>query len=392
MNKLTKLAACNSIRLKDIRSIAPPAYSKKDMLIINMSHRTLRLYFSYNQTITGKLKKIPTCSWNPVRKCWEVPFSEKNLAEIKRIASLNELRCIIHEENKPKLQPRKSKKENLHYRNCPQGYVDKLKELRYSKNTIKVYTDLFGEFINYYEEVEISNISESMIVDFLRYLVNERNVSTSYQNQSINAIKFYYEKVLRGPRKVYRIDRPRKEKILPEVLSCEEVASILKSIKNLKHKAIIMTIYSAGLRISELTNLKMKDIDSKRMQIRVEQGKGNKDRYTLLGNKTLETLRLYVKEYKPGEWLFEGASGGQYSTRSVQNILKNALTKVGISKNISVHSLRHSFATHLLESGTDLRYIQELLGHASSKTTEIYTHITTKGFDQIKNPLDNLDI
>ncbi len=357
-----------------------------------MSHRTLCLYFSYNQTISEKLKKIPTCSWNPARKCWEVPFSEKYLAEIKRIASQHELQFTYHEENKPKIQPRKSKKENQHYRNCPQGYVDKLKELRYSKNTIKVYTDLFGEFINYYEDVEISKITESMIVDFLRYLVNERNVSTSYQNQSINAIKFYYEKVLRGPRKVYRIDRPRKEKILPEVLSCEEVAAILKSIKNLKHKAIIMTIYSAGLRISELTNLKLKDIDSKRMQIRVEQGKGNKDRYTLLGNKTLETLRLYVKEYKPGEWLFEGASGGQYSTRSVQNILKNALKKVGISKNISVHSLRHSFATHLLESGTDLRYIQELLGHASSKTTEIYTHMTTKGFDQIKNPLDNLDI
>ncbi len=361
-------------------------------MVINVSHRTLRLYFSYNQTITGKLKKIPICSWNPVRKCWEVPFSEKYLAEIKRIASLHELQFLYHEENKLKLQPRKSKKEHRHYRNCPQSYVDKLKELRYSNNTIKVYTDLFGEFINYYEEVEIRNISESMIVDFLQYLVNERNVSTSYQNQSINAIKFYYEKVLRGPRKVYQIDRPRKEKLLPEVLSTEEVAAILKSINNLKHKAIIMTIYSAGLRISELTNLRIKDIDSKRMQIRVEQGKGKKDRYTLLGNKTLETLRIYVKEYKPREWLFEGANGGQYSTRSVQNILKNALKKVGISKNISVHSLRHSFATHLLESGTDLRYIQELLGHASSKTTEIYTHITTKGFDQIKNPLDNLDI
>ena len=378
--------------MKDIRSIAPPEYTKKDILVINVSHRTLRLYFSYNQTVTGKLKKIPASTWNPVRKCWEVPFSEMYLAEIKRIASQQELQFIYHEEIKLKVQPRKSKKENRPYRNCPQSYIDKLKELRYSNNTIKVYTDLFGEFINYYETFEISNISESMIVDFIRYLVNERNVSTSYQNQSINAIKFYYEKVSRGPRKIYQIDRPRKEKILPEVLSTEEVAAILKSINNLKHKAIIMTIYSAGLRISELTNLRIKDIDSKRMQIRVEQGKGKKDRYTLLGNKTLETLRIYVKEYKPREWLFEGANGGQYSTRSVQNILKNALTKVGINKDISVHSLRHSFATHLLESGTDLRYIQELLGHASSKTTEIYTHITTKGFDQIKNPLDNLDI
>lgn len=315
--------------MKDLGTKAPPQYTKKDILVINVSHRTLRLYFNYNQTITGKLKKIPLCSWNPVRRFWEVPFSEKYLAEIKRIASQHDLQFLYHEENKQKLQPRKSKKENQDYRKCPQSYIDKLKELRYSKNTIKVYTDLFGEFINYYEEVEIRNISESMIVDFLQYLVNERNVSTSYQNQSINAIKFYYEKVLRGPRKIYQIDRPRK---------------------------------------------------------------GKKDRYSLLGNKTLDTLRLYVKEYQPKELLFEGANGGQYSTRSVQNILKNALKKVGISKNITVHSLRHSFATHLLESGTDLRYIQELLGHASSKTTEIYTHMTTKGFDQIKNPLDNLDI
>lgn len=147
------------------------------MLVINMSHRTLCLYFSYNQIITGKLKKIPTSSWNPVRKCWEVPFSEKYLAELKRIASQHELHFIYHEENKPKLQPRKSKKENQLYRNCPQSYMDKLKELRYSKNTIKVYTDLFCEFINYYDEVEIRKISESMIVDFLQYLVNERNVS-----------------------------------------------------------------------------------------------------------------------------------------------------------------------------------------------------------------------
>lgn len=370
----------------------PPKYSKKEMLVINISNKTLHLYFSYNHTIIEKIKKIPTRSWNPIRKCWELPYSEKYLAEIKRIASQEELDVIYREEIKTKIRPREFKKDSQNFRACPQCYIDKLKELRYSDNTIKVYTDLFCEFINYYHEVEISHITESMIVDFLRYLVNKRNVSTSYQNQSINAIKFYYEKVLRGPRKVYQIDRPRKEKTLPEVLSTEEVAAILKSINNLKHKAIIMTIYSSGLRISELTNLRITDIDSKRMQIHVKQGKGKKDRYTLLGNKTLDTLRFYIKEYKPKEWLFEGANGGQYSTRSVQNILKISLKKVGIHKNISVHSLRHSFATHLLESGTDLRYIQELLGHASSKTTEIYTHITTKGFDKIKNPLDNLDI
>lgn len=231
-----------------------------------------------------------------------------------------------------------------------------------------------------------------MIMDFLLYLVNTRHVSTSYQNQSINAVKFYYERVVGGKRKIYMIDRPREESYLPEVLSTEEITKILNATENLKHKAILMTIYSAGLRIGEAINLKLKDIDSKRMQIRVEQGKGKKDRYTLLGNKTLEVLRKYVAEYKPKIWLFEGAKGENYSQKGIQNILRKSVEKVGIKKRITVHTLRHSFATHLLEAGTDLRYIQSLLGHANSKTTEIYTHITTKGFDQIKSPLDNLNL
>lgn len=226
----------------------------------------------------------------------------------------------------------------------------------------------------------------------MRYLVNVRGISTSYQNQSINAIKFYYEKVLGNSRKVYRVERPREENFLPEVLSKEEVEKILKATNNLKHRAILMTVYSAGLRIGEAINLKIKDIDSNRMQIRVEQGKGKKDRYTLLGIKTLEVLRKYFIEYKPQIWLFEGSPGKQYSAKSIQMILKKAVETTGIKKRTTVHTLRHSFATHLLEDGTDLRYIQSLLGHSSSKTTEIYTHITTKGFDQIRNPLDRLNI
>ena len=251
---------------------------------------------------------------------------------------------------------------------------------------------MFEEFLNYYENVEPESITETMIIEFLRYLVNERRVSTSYQNQSINAIKFYYERVLGGIRKIYLIDRPREEMYLPEVLSEEEVKAILDATENLKHKAILMTKYSAGLRISEVINLKIKDIDSQRMQIRVEQGKGKKDRYTLLGKKTLEVLRKYFVEYKPKVFIFEGSDGGSYSSRSIQKILKQAVIKVQIKKRITVHSLRHSFATHLLEAGTDLRYIQSLLGHSSSKTTELYTHITTKGFDQIVSPLDKLEI
>lgn len=178
---------------------------------------------------------------------------------------------------------------------------------------------------------------------------------------------------------------------LPEVLSEEEVKAILDATENLKHKAILMTIYSAGLRISEVINLKIKDIDSQRMQIRVDQGKGKKDRYTLLGKKTLEVLRKYFQLYKPRVYIFEGMDGQQYSKSSITQILKASVLKAGIKKRVSVHTLRHSFATHLLEGGVNLRYIQSLLGHGSSKTTEIYTHITTKGFDQIVNPLDKFE-
>jgi len=251
---------------------------------------------------------------------------------------------------------------------------------------------MFEEFINYYADTKIDDITDAMIVDFLRYLVNERNISGSYQNQSINSIKFYFERVMGGQRKIYTIDRPRKEKILPEVLSEEEVVKILNATENLKHKAILMTIYSAGLRVSELTNLRIKDIDSNRMQIRVEQAKGKKDRYTLLGEKTLEILRKYFTEFKPKEWLFEGRDGEKYKPRRIQDILKKSVDEVGLKKTITVHTLRHSFATHLLEAGTDIRYIQSLLGHQSGKTTEIYTHITIKGFEQIKSPLDKLEI
>jgi site-specific recombinase XerD len=240
-------------------------------------------------------------------------------------------------------------------------------------------------------------LGEKEVMEFSRYLVNERMVSSSHQNQAINSIKFYFEKVKGGERKFYHVDRPIREKMLPEVLSEEEVSAILKATKNLKHKAILMTIYSAGLRIGELIKLKIKDIDSKRMQIRVEQAKFKKDRYTILSQRTLEILRLYIKQEKPFEYLFEGQwstkeNPVQYSARSIQAVLKKSLEITGIGKHVTVHTLRHSFATHLLENGTDLRYIQALLGHESPKTTQIYTHITTKGFDQIKSPLDRLDI
>jgi len=198
--------------------------------------------------------------------------------------------------------------------------------------------------------------------------------------------------ILERPREYYHVERPRNERKLPVVLSGEEVREILIQVKNIKHKCLLMLIYSGGLRIGEALNLKPTDIDSKRMLIHIRTSKGNKDRYVTLSKHLLDILRIYYKAYKPKKWLFEGPNGNQYSYRSSVNIFNRAVSKAGIKKQVSLHTLRHSFATHLLEDGTDLRIIQVLLGHNSSKTTEIYTHVSGAQLQKIKSPLDNLFI
>ncbi|MBL0140133.1 MAG: site-specific integrase [Bacteroidetes bacterium] len=364
-----------------------------EILIVKTNSGRLKLFFGYNKDLTRAVKGIPYYQWHTQQKYWSIPYSEKYLQEIKAIAEMLNLKVIYEEEKTDTSKVKRIRNsENTTYRKCPPEYLNKLTELRYSPNTIKTYKNAFEEFINYYSEKKLEDIDETLITNYLKYLVMERKVSISYQNQAINSIKFYYERVLKGERKIYYVDRPRKEQVLPEVLSEEEVTKLIQSTENLKHRAILMLAYSTGMRLSELLNVKIKDIDSKRMQIRIEQGKGRKDRYARLSSVLLDVLRRYFKEYKPVEWLIEGINGGKYSARSIQQIMKMALKKAGIKKKASVHTLRHTFATHLLENGVDIRYIQVLLGHESSKTTEIYTHVTTKGFDQIKNPLDKLKL
>jgi site-specific recombinase XerD len=366
---------------------------KNELLIIKSKAGRLKLIFGYNKELTKVIKTIPYYCWDQQHKHWSIPFAEKFLNEIKTLGTLHHLTIIYEEEAKDESKiSRVSRFDIPDYKPCPDVYLLKLKELRYSENTIKTYKLLFEEFINHYHSVETEDIDESMITDFLRYLVIERKVSSSYQNQAINSVKFYYERVLGGQRKIYLVDRPREEKALPSVLNEKEISELFNCTENIKHKAILMLAYSAGLRLSELTNVKLKDIDSERMQIRIEKAKGNKDRYSVLSPNLLGILRKYFVDYKPKIWLFEGGEGMQYSKRTIQLVMQDSVKKAGIIKKVSVHSLRHSFATHLLEGGTDLRYIQSLLGHTSSKTTEIYTHITTKGFDQIKSPLDKLNI
>jgi site-specific recombinase XerD len=273
----------------------------------------------------------------------------------------------------------------------PLEYIEHLEVRRYSLNTARTYVHLFVQFMNYLEGKDLLEVTEPDIKAFMSTIVRQGK-SASYQNQMINAIKFYYEQVLDMPQRFYDFGRPRKSQKLPTVLSEQEVTRIIDNTPNLKHKAILVTIYSCGLRLSELLNLKIEDIDSDRRLVWVRCAKGNKDRKSVLSETTLVLLRQYYKAYRPKTYLFEGGPGHCYSPKSVQQILKRALAASGIRKPASPHTLRHSFATHLLENGTDLRYIQTLLGHSSPKTTEIYAHVSTKSFQGVVSPIDRLNI
>ncbi|MEQ9288711.1 MAG: tyrosine-type recombinase/integrase [Cyclobacteriaceae bacterium] len=261
---------------------------------------------------------------------------------------------------------------------------------RYSMSTQQSYYHAFRAFLRFVYPLPLHQVGKQQVYEYHQQMILGKKLSRSSQNQSINAIKFYLEHVLGQDRQFFDLKRPKKVEKLPGVLSTEEVGLILKNTLNIKHKAILTTLYSAGLRMGELLNLKIADIDSANMRIWVREGKGCKDRLTTLSSHLLVLLRLYYQEYRPKEYLFEGQGGGMYSSTSVRKILYRAVKKAGIRKKTRPHTLRHSFATHLLEQGVNLRYIQTLLGHTSSKTTEIYTHVSSKKLEEVKSPLDSL--
>jgi integrase/recombinase XerD len=368
---------------------------KKKSGVVNMliiDEKKIILNFPFSKHHVARIKTFPLALWNDKEKYWTFPYTptiQKEIETYFRSFSFT----IKSKYIESKTNENKIKKDYINDRTFPKEYIDRMVLKRYSENTKRTYITAFGDFINYYKTKPLDQISEQEIKDYLLYLVEKRKVSASFQNQVINAIKFYYEKIL-GWEKIpfLYIERPFKEQNLPTVLSEEEVQRVIKSVENLKHKTILLTIYSAGLRISELVNLRIKDIDTDRKSIFVKDAKGKKDRRTLLSEKLVNYLNEYLPRYKPRFWLFEGQEGGQYSDSSISKIFHAACEAAGIQKKASVHTLRHSFATHMLEGGADLRYIQELLGHSSSKTTEIYTHITRKGIENLKSPLDKLDI
>lgn len=329
----------------------------------------IAVYFEKNAALIARIKTFEDARWSASNSYWHLPDTEANRLHFKL--------PLAHT-----LVPNADGIASI------ETFKRYLLSKRYSVNTINTYSDALKSFLTFCNTKAVKDISNADFISYNNDYILKHKFSSSYQNQIVNAIKLFFKIMKESSIEIEKIHRPKREKTLPNVLSKEEVLKIIDATENLKHKTLLALIYSAGLRISEALNMKLKDIDSTRMLIHVKNAKGKKDRYTLLSEKVLLLLREYYLVYKPKEYLFEGQFGGMYSSRSAQVILKQAAEKAGIRKPITLHTLRHSFATHLLESGTDLRYIQDLLGHSSPKTTMIYTHVTNDSLKKIKNPFD----
>ena len=328
--------------------------------------------FENSQELIGRIRKIEGAQWSQSNKVWHLPDTEENRKRFKIAPCSN---YLPSEEGIAQIEKFK------HW----------LRSKRYSESTLKTYSEALKSFLIFCNTKAIKNITNDDVIGYNNEYILKNNLSSSYQNQLVNAIKLFFKVIIDSTIEIDKIHRPKREKVLPNVLSKEEVKAILEAHRNLKHKTMLSLIYSCGLRCGELLDLKPVHIDSKRNIVLLKNAKGKKDRIVPLSPKILEMLREYYKIYKPQIYLFEGQTIGMpYDARSLQLILKQALKKTGITKPATLHWLRHSYATHLLESGTDLRYIQELLGHNSSKTTEIYTHVSTKSLQQIKSPFDDL--
>jgi len=330
-----------------------------------------------------KIKAIPTAFYHYNQQLWSVINTKENIKLIKSICSSFEIQQTIKSKIRiPKINISIKIKDEL------EKTHQKLILKAYSNNTWKSYRTELIYFFKYFEDRDLADLSKDEIESYVAKWIVKYKISETKQNSIINAIKFYYEKVLGKPREYYDIQRPKRNKTLPGVLSMKEVGLILNQPKNIKHRAILYTIYSGGLRLGEVINLRIEDIRSEGGYIFIRGAKGKKDRRTILSIHLLTVLREYYKKNQPAYWLFEGAEGGQYSSSSIQAIFRRAVKESDTNPWATIHTLRHSFATHLLQQGTNLRYIQSLLGHSSPKTTEIYTHLLKIDNSVVVSPLD----
>jgi integrase/recombinase XerD len=387
------------------------------------------IYFEKNAIVQQAIQEKAGSKWSKTHTCWYVPCTGENYLllktalENKAELEINELKIFLLEkkknnasqsssfQNKPvakieiklnmaapsKLstyQPSiyRLSKEN---KEALQQLNQQLALKAYSKSTIRTYDNELRQFLHTIKDKSAASFSVARLKDYFQYCYNTLHLSEATLHSRINALKFYYEQVLGREKFFWEIPRPKKPHQLPKVLSENEIGRMFNSLSNIKHKAILFTAYSAGLRVSEVINLKIKDVDSDRMQLFIQRAKGKKDRYVGLGILLLDVLRAYLKSCHPMplKYVFENPQrpGEPYSIRSAQQIFHNAKAKAKINKEVGIHSLRHSFATHLLEKGIDIRYIKDLLGHLSIKTTEKYLHVKKETLINIPNVLDELN-
>jgi integrase/recombinase XerD len=357
----------------------------------------IRLDFPYDKTVIDEVRAIRGRIWSATNKCWYVPDTPQ-LRERFGIT----LNLVKDEAGRITggMDFNGYRSTNLTaFEKLPEDLKTRLLEFRkwmeqhrYSEQTIRNYLNHLSQFFVYIGDIDIKTVTVEDVIRFNHDVIIRQKLSVSYQRVVTGAIKLFYSHFFDHNMDIDRLDRPFREKTLPMVLSKEEVQRILKSADNLKHRTMLSTIYSCGLRRGELLGLKIMDLDRDRNLIRIVQAKGRKDRYVPFSEKLKGMLDQYFHAYKPKVYVFEGQSGGQYSARSIAKVLEHAVAKSGVKKEVTLHTLRHSYATHLLDAGTDLRYIQEILGHSSPKTTMIYTHVSSRRIGEIRSPLDDLSI
>lgn len=348
--------------------------------------KRIKVYIPYAmKAYRVAFKNLNSTFWHPTQKLWSIINTKENMDLLKQVfENVYELKDLETATPIKKRVLSESAEEALYA-------LEKTLTLKaYGTSTIKTYKSMFSTFLSSFMDYDLKQITKEQIEDFVYKMIQKHKISESHQGQLINAIKAYYEHVLGLPREYYDIKRPKKSVSLPNVLSEEEVFRIIQNPTNLKHKAILWTIYSAGLRISEVINLRVVDIHSAEGFIFVKDSKGKKDRKTVLSTHLISLLRDYYKVYKPSYWLFEGQTGGKYSTTSISSIFRKAVQNTNSNPWATVHTLRHSFATHSIQNNVSLRHIQSMLGHNSPKTTEIYTKTIEINNKKITSPLDTL--
>lgn len=373
----------------------------------------IALLFPYNHDVSSEIKKIKGIKWSQTHRCWYMPLSEQGYREIRK--AFKEKAVVNNTTLKDYLEKRKQIKATLPAPPAPaapkavtsspawklspenlaalQRFMEELKLKSYSPSTMRTYRSEFLQLLQVLNKKCVNDLTADDLRRYMLYAMEKQGIKENTAHSRLNALKFYFEQVLKKEKFFWEIPRPKKPQVLPKLLNESELAKLFNAISNKKHKAMLFTAYSAGLRVSEVVNLKMADIDSRRMQIFVERAKGKKDRYVNLSPVLLDILRQYLKEYKPPPkiYLFESEqTQTAYPTRTLQQIFSNAKNKSGIKKEIGIHSLRHSFATHLLDKGTDIKYIKDLLGHFNIKTTERYLHVSKKQLVNIVSPFDDL--